>query len=127
MGSWPPNLIRTAETRAKARAFRDVLNVAAVWVGELGPEEHKPEDDIIQVDGRPYTRPVVWDVYRRRVALAQERGLPTTAEESGHQRTDPPRVLVATTQTLKRRMDQRAGAARPTGDAGPASLPPLPS
>jgi hypothetical protein len=111
-----PHLVRTAETRAKARALRDLLNVALVWVGEPGPEAHQPEDDTIQVDGRPYTRPVIWDMYRRRVALARARGLPVTAEESGRSATDPLGVLVATTQALKRRMGRRAGA-------GPGGLP----
>jgi hypothetical protein len=105
------HLVPTAETRAKARALRDLLNVAAVWVGELGPDDLRPPgDDTIRVDGRPYTRPVVWDMYRRRVALARERGLPLMPEESGRTATDSLRVLVAVTQAVKRRMDQRAGA-----------------
>jgi hypothetical protein len=49
-------------------------------------------------------------MYRGRVDLARERGLPITAEESGRGATDPPRVLVAVTQALKRRKDQRTGA-----------------
>jgi hypothetical protein len=94
--------------------LQDLLNVASVWVGELGPEELEPEDDTIRVDGQRYTRRVIWDAYRRRVALARERGLPLTAEETGRHATGPLRVLVATTRALKRRMDQRAG----TGSAG---------
>jgi hypothetical protein len=147
-------LVRTAETRAKARALRDLLNVAAVWVGELGPEDLRtPADDTIRVGGQLYSRHLIWDAYRRRVALARERGFPVEPEEAGRGADDPLPVLVAVTQALKRRMDQRgppgpppggagkgwerqdgvpagtavrAGAARPASDAGPAPEPPLP-
>ena len=70
--------------------------------------------------GQPYSRRVVWDAYRRPVALARERGAPVTAEESGHRPTDPLPELVAAAQALKRRMDLRAGAVRPAGAAGTA-------
>jgi hypothetical protein len=63
-----PHLVRAAETRAKARALRDLLNVAAVWVGELGPGDLPTGDDAIQVDGQLYRRRVSWDAYQRRVA-----------------------------------------------------------
>ena len=49
-----PHIIRMAETRAKARALRDAVNVGVCSVEELGPDVDEPPDN-----HRPATKPVV--------------------------------------------------------------------
>ena len=88
-------LIRMAETRAKARALRDLLNVGMVAFEELGPqgpEEPAPAPvaspplERIKVGDTLFTRPEVVRTKRARVEACQEAGLalpvPIPADEA---------------------------------------------
>ena len=77
-----PHLIRMAETRAKARALRDLCAVAMVAFEELGPAgvedqpdpaERQPEG--IEYEGRWFVRPQVVAGYQRWLTAARQRGL----------------------------------------------------
>ena len=113
-----PHLIRMAETRAKARALRDLLSVAMVSVEELGehavpsredgPSRGEPSDSI-EVEGKRFTRDQVFGAYRRRLERALELDMAVPPEDATLSHSTPlPRLLRATTE-LKRRLDARAG------------------
>jgi len=122
-------VLRMAETRAKARALRDLLGVAEVTVEELGPQgaddatERTPPStekpytprgaggERIMVEGKPYDRPQVVAAYKRRLAEAQGAGL---AIPPGDILADdaPLSVLVGASQAFRRRLETRDGTGK---------------
>jgi len=130
------HVIRLAETRAKARALRDAVNVGMAALEELGPEGagDQPEarsrpssaqspsfdpppgprpTDSINVGGRTFSREEVQRTYHQRVREAKAAGLAGLEElDDLVPGTTPLSLLVGKSQELRRRIDAKAGLSR---------------
>jgi hypothetical protein len=119
-------VLRTAETRAKARALRDLLGVAEVTVEELGPggaedaPERAPQNtqapfvppDRIKVGDQVFTRPQVWAAYRKRVSEARAAGLALPDDQADLREDAPLSAMVGASQAIRRRLEARDGSGK---------------
>ena len=119
-------VLRMAETRAKARALRDLCNVAMVALEELGPagpEDHPerqpdatdrlftapdPRVERIQIKGQWWTRPQVIAGYKKVVAEALASGMAIPPGDHHPDDASLP-VLAGAAQALRGRLDAREG------------------
>jgi len=130
-----PHLIRLAETRAKGRALRDLLNIGLVTVDELGPgaadeaparsgsgaaprrvaPPARATEDTIDINGTTYTRDEVLAVMAGRMKLLAEQGrpVPPVGEPGGPPPTTAPLPeLVKYSADLRRQAEPRAVAGK---------------
>jgi len=132
-----PHLVRMAETRAKGRCLRDLLNIPMVTTEELGPDgpahDNDPDrggngaaprianprdipgvaqGDFIEVEGRKYTRDQVWGFYQQRLSQAKNRNI-TVPGNLLVNRNAPLKAIVAVTQTLKGKLEPQQPPAVP--------------
>lgn len=124
-------LLRMAETRAKARALRDLLGVKMVSFEELGPggAEDTPTRAVeapqgaftprgasspaehILIAGRPYSRADVLAIYKKRLDEAKAAGLAIGDVDVVPPEQAPLSALVGKSQEIKRRLEAKAPAA----------------
>ena len=116
-----PHLLRMAETRAKARALRDAVNVGMAALEELGPEEQperreepkpaaSPPMERIMIEGTAYTRPQVEAAYRKRLEQAKAAGLALGEVALLPVERTPLAVLAGKSQEIKRRLEAKGSA-----------------
>jgi hypothetical protein len=107
-----PHLVRLAETRAKGRALRDLLNIGLVTVEELGPSgpnagsgaKSAPtsnDPNGIVIAGTRYTREEVWKAYQGRMTQMRDARLPIPNGAALGQNA-PLSQLAGATQRLKK-------------------------
>lgn len=134
-----PHLVRMAETRAKGRALRDLLNIPLVTWEELGPSgppaasraapatgpRHPlpnngagivhPAPDTLVVDGKTYTRDQLWGFYQQRRTQCRERNV--TFPQPPLQRSSDLRAIAEQTKIMRDRLSMAAStdAAVPPG------------
>lgn len=110
------HLIRMAETRAKARALRDAVNVGVASVEELGPEEpaQAPEAPVerINVGGTIYTRPQIEAAYRQRLEQAKAAGLALGQVDVVPLERTPLSVLAGKAQEIRRRLEAKGSSGK---------------
>jgi len=121
-----PHVLRMAETRALARALRVATNAAYTALEELGDDAAPPAaasapsqapPDVIQVEGRLFTRAQVWATYQQRREAALAAGV-LQPEDEATTLTQDARLayLVGAAQQLRRLL---APGARDDGRAPP--------
>lgn len=101
-----PHLVRMAETRAKGRALRDLLNIGLVTVEELGPSGPAPsqgqQPEGIVVGGQRYTRDQVWAAFRQRMDQTRDAGLTIPRETFQLTNRSPLSALAGATQAMRK-------------------------